>query len=188
RWKELHQDLLPAIEEVRGHIGPIGFVGLWWDVEEPWQGAPHYHLAFRVDGPRLRRVGVQVRPPVPYTEVIPTMSQARVNIMTQRPLLRHLKHLTSKYFELFCADTIPLVMLDPDHAALVYGPAGRELALHDGLHEGIGAKLVDVLRRPAHYQAVVEAVRRHLATHHSYQHRVRELVAALQAPVEAPST
>ncbi|MGH2355921.1 MAG: hypothetical protein ACRDJN_30310, partial [Chloroflexota bacterium] len=80
----------------------------------------------------------------------------------------------------------PLVMLEPDHAELVYGPAGRELALHDGLTEGIGAKLVDVLRRPAHYRAVVEAVRRHLAAHHSYLHRIQELVAALETPVKTP--
>ncbi|MGH2353225.1 MAG: hypothetical protein ACRDI2_14455, partial [Chloroflexota bacterium] len=72
RWKELHQDLLPAIERARGQLGAICFVGLWWDLEEPWQGAPHFDLAFRVDGPRLRRLGIQVRPPVPYTDVIPT--------------------------------------------------------------------------------------------------------------------
>ena len=60
---------------------------------------------------------------------IQVMSTGRINIMTQRPLFRELKILTSKYFEIFSADTIPLVMIDPDHAEMVYGPAGRELAL-----------------------------------------------------------
>ena len=51
-----------------------------------------------------------------YTDVIRTMSTARINIFTQRPVLHHLKHLTLKYFEIFYADTIPLLMLDEDHA------------------------------------------------------------------------
>src|SRR2546426_1134786 len=113
----------------------------------------------------------------PASQVIPTMSEGRVNLMTQRPLLRHLRFLTSKYFEIFCANTIPLVMLDPDHAESVYGPAGRELALHDG----IGDKLLDVLSRPHKYREIVEQVRRHLVQHHSYQRRLQELVAALEA-------
>ena len=62
-----------------------------------------------------------------YHDVIQTMSTARINIFTQRPVLSHLKHLTLKYFEVFCADTIPLLMLDGDHAEAVYGPAAREL-------------------------------------------------------------
>jgi hypothetical protein len=36
------------------------------------------------------------------------------------------------------------------------------------------------LRRPDHYRAVVEDVRRHLITHYSYDRRVEELVAAIQ--------
>jgi hypothetical protein len=98
--------------------------------------------------------------------------------MTQRPLFAHLRLLTSKYFEIFAADTIPLVMIPPDDAAAVYGPAGRELALQGE----VGAKLLDVLGRPGKYGEVVDEVRRHLEAHHSYRNRVQELVAALQAP------
>ncbi len=79
-----------------------------------------------------------------YNDVIKTMSTAQINILTQRPLLRHLKHLTLKYFEIFCADTIPLLMLDEDHAELVYGPAGRELTLPGRAAE----KILDALRIP----------------------------------------
>ena len=83
-----------------------------------------------------------------YHDVIQTMSTARINILTQRPVLRHLKHLTLKYFEVFCADTIPLLMLDDDHAEAVYGPAARELTLPDSVAE----KLLDALHRPDHYR------------------------------------
>ena len=79
-----------------------------------------------------------------YTDVIRTMSSARINIFTQRPVLHHLKHLTLKYFEIFYADTIPLLMLDEDLALAVYGPHARELLLRGRVAE----KLVDALQRP----------------------------------------
>ncbi len=177
RWREVSNSLLPAIERIRAHLDGICFVGSWWDAAPPWAGDLGLEAAFCTDWDRFRRLRIQVKPPVPYTEVIRTMSEGRVNLMTQRPLLRHLRFLTSKYFEIFCADTIPLVMLDPDHAESVYGPAGRELALSDG----IGDKLLDTLNQPEKYQRLVQEVRRHLVAHHSYRNRVQELVAALQA-------
>ena len=78
-------------------------------------------------------------------------------------------------FEEFCADTIPLLMLDRGLAEAVYGPAARELTLKGRVAE----KILDALRRPDHYRGVVEDVRRHLLAHHSYRRRVEELVTAL---------
>jgi len=176
RWREVSNSLLPAIERVRAHLNGICFVGLWWDGVPSWAWDLGLEQAFCVDVDGLRKLGVQVKPAIPYSEVIPMMSAGRVNIMTQRPLFRRLKILTSKYFEIFCADTIPLVMLDPDHAELVYGPAGRDLALYDRIAD----KLLDALRNPQKYRASIEEVRHHLAAHHSYYNRVRELVKALE--------
>ena len=72
-------------------------------------------------------------------------------------------------------DTIPLLMLEDDLAEAVYGPAGLELTLPGRVAE----KILDALERPDHYRGIVEDVRRHLLTHHSYRRRVEELVAAL---------
>lgn len=178
RWHAVSSCLLPAIERIRPLLGNICFVGAWWDAV-PAVRDPDLEEAFCVDPEWFHRLGIQIQAAVPYTEVICSMTQGRVNIMTQRPLFRRLKLLTSKYFEIFCADTIPLVMLDPDHAESVYGPAGRELALHgDG---GIDNKLLDALDHPEKYQGIVQDVRRHLATHHSYHVRLQQLVEALQA-------
>lgn len=174
RWPEISNCLLPAFEQTRTRFNRICFVGAWWDAP-PSSCARNLKAAFVVDREWLRRLGIQVKPPVPYTEVIPIMNTGCVNIMTQRPLLRHLKLLTSKYFEIFCADTIPLVMLDPEHAELVYGPAGRDLALCDGIAE----KLLDVLSHPKKYREIVQEVRQHLMAHHSYQKRLQELVDVL---------
>jgi hypothetical protein len=178
RWRQISGELLPAIERVRSRIGPIAFIGSWWDNVPAGAAELDLSPAFGTDPERLRRLDIQVKTAVPYTEVIPVMSSGRINIMTQRPLFAHLRLLTSKYFEIFAADTVPLVMIEPEHAAMVYGPAGRELALHG---EHIAEKLVDVLERPQKYQQIVEEVRDHLAAHHSYRNRVRELVAALES-------
>lgn len=178
RWQELSTRLLPALDRIRARVDGICFVGSWWDGAPPSPSERNLDQAFCVDSERFQRLRIHVRPPVPYTEVILAMSEGRVNIMTQRPLFRRLRILTSKYFEIFCADTIPLVMLDPDHAESVYGPAGRELALYG---DGVGDKLLDALDYPRKYGGIVQEVRRHLAAHHSYRNRVQELVAAFEA-------
>jgi hypothetical protein len=79
-------------------------------------------------------------------------------------------------FEIFCAETIPLLMLDGGHAEAVYGPAARELVLSGQVAE----KLLDALHRPDHYRGIVEDVRRHLIAHYSYDQRVEELIAAVR--------
>jgi hypothetical protein len=177
RWREVSGTLLPAIERLRAKLDGICFVGLWWDAAPPWAGALGLEEAFRTDPARLRGLGIEVRPSVPFSEVIAAMSAARLNVMTQRPLFRRLRFLTSKYFELFCADTIPLVMVDPEHAGAVYGPAGKELSLTGDVAD----KLLDALTRPRKYHEIVQEVRSHLAARHSYRRRVEELVAALEA-------
>jgi hypothetical protein len=176
RWREVARELLPAFEQIRDQVGEIGFIGLWWDkppAEGPQAGP---EAAFQSDPEAFRRLRIRAETAVMYTDVIRTMSTARVNIFTQRPVLHHLKHLTLKYFEIFYADTIPLLMLDEDLAVAVYGPAARELVLPGR----VAQRVLDALRRPDHYRGVVEDVRRHLAANYSYDLRVEELVAAMR--------
>lgn len=174
RWRELEQEVFPALEPIRDNLGRIALIGLWWDAppSDPGSGNP---LAFAGDAALLQRLRIETLPSVMYNEVVDTMSRARINIFTQRPVLHHLRHLTLKYFEIFYADTIPLLLLDAEHAAAVYGPAGRELTLKGRARE----KLADALARPDHYRGLVHDVRRHLAHHHGYESRMHELVAAL---------
>jgi len=175
RWREVSERLLPAIERMRGAFGEICFVGLWWDAPPVWAAAIGEEAAFSVDSQRLRELGIRILPAVPYRDVISTMSKARINIMTQRPLFRRLGLITSKYFEIFSADTLPLIMIEPEHAERIYGPSGRDLVLHDD----IASKLVDVLEQPKKYHEVVQAVRQHLTAHHSYERRLHELIEML---------
>jgi len=176
RWREVESELLPAIEQIRDQVGDIGFIGLWWDqppAEGPEAGPA---AAFQSDPDAFKRLRIRTDTAVMYTDVISTMSTARINIFTQRPVLHRLKHLTLKYFEIFYADTIPLLMLDKDLAVSVYGPAARELVLPGRVAE----KLLDALHRPGHYREVVEDVRHYLARHYSYDRRVEELISALR--------
>jgi hypothetical protein len=177
RWHEVSRELLPAFKEIRDQVGRIGFIGLWWD-RPPSEGpAAGPEEAFTSDPEAFRRLRIETPQAVMYHDVVRTMSTARINIMTQRPVLRRLKHLTLKYFEIFCADTIPLLMLDADHVEAVYGRAGRELALPGA----VAAKLLDALRRPDHYRSVVHEVRRHLLAHYSYDRQVEEFFATLRS-------
>lgn len=175
RWQDVSTALLPAIERIRAELDGICFVGSWWNGAPP--ATPEHHLpAFQVDHAELERLRIEVRPAVHYTDVVGAMSEGRVNVMTQRPLFRHLRLLTSKYFEIFTADTIPLVLLEPEHAEAVYGPSGRALALHGA---SIAETIVGAIARPDRYRELVAEVRTHLREHHSYEVRVRQLTEAL---------
>lgn len=175
RWREIESELLPAIHEIRDRIGRIGFIGLWWD-RPPEEGPAAGPVdAFLADPYAFKRLRIETPPPVDYNNVIATMSTARINILTQRPLLRHLKHLTLKYFEIFAADTIPLLMLDDDHAVEVYGSAALELTLPGRAAE----KIIDALENEERYRQVVADVRKHLRKAHAYEARAHELFELL---------
>lgn len=175
RWKEVTDELLPAFEQIRDQVGEIAFLGMWWDKMPDWAPEMGFEPAFRNEAEKFKKLRIRMEPPVQFTDVIRTMSMAKVNIFTQRPFLAHVKHLTLRYFEEFCADTIPLLMLENDLAEAVYGPAARELTMRGRVAE----KILDALKRPDHYRQVVEDARRYMLTHHSYRRRVEELVAAV---------
>jgi hypothetical protein len=177
RGHDIEKVLLPVVAKNRSKIGRVRFIGLWWDKPptEPGSGNP---LAFAFDSDAFKRLDIETQDSVMYDEVVQTMSMARINIFTQRPVLHHLRHLTLKYFEIFYADTIPLLVLDADHAADVYGPAARELVLSAGRSD---EKIMDALARPEHYRDVVQEVRRYLARHHGYEQRMGELATALKS-------
>jgi len=109
------------------------------------------------------------------------MSEGRINIMLQRPVLHHLRILTAKYFEVFAADTISLLVLDAGHAKSVYGPVSRELLLGSSAPD----KIVDVITNESRYLEIVHEVRKYLETHHSYRKRLQELIDVLKGPKEA---
>src|SRR5262249_33129803 len=107
RWRQISGSFLPALEQIRDRVGEVCFMGSWWEAPPPGAATLNIQAAFGVHPEQFRRLRIQVREPVPFTEVIAAMSTARINLMTQRPLFAELQLLTSKYFEIFCADTVP---------------------------------------------------------------------------------
>jgi len=177
RWRQLEESFFPVLGRIRERLGDICFLGLWWDACPSWAHTLGLADAFQVDAEQLRCLRITVRPPVPFTQVISTMSSAKINIMTQRPLFQQLGIITSKYFEVLSADTVPLLLIDAELAASIYGPAGKELAIQGRVDQS----LLGALESPEPYRESVARVREHLTTYHSYDVRVRQLVSALES-------
>ena len=165
----------PAFENIRDQIGEIGFprpvVG-----RRPRLGGRGRARAGLLGRNRIfRRLRIRVEPPVLYTEVIRTMSKGRSISSRSGRSCAHFKHLTLRYFEEFCADTIPLL-----DARGRFGRGGVWTGRsRTDLARAGGRKDTRRLAAARSLPGFVEEVRRHLLAHHSYHRRVEELVAAL---------
>src|SRR5262249_37671973 len=126
----------------------------------------------------LKRLAVEVMPPVHFREVIVQMSQGVIHPVMYRPLFTRLQLVTCRTFETFAANTIPLFGPEERYVAEIYGERALELVLP--AEEG-GAKVLDILRRPDYYAEVVRDVRRRLTETHSYAARLRELIDIVQS-------
>jgi glycosyltransferase involved in cell wall biosynthesis len=172
RWKPMKR-VLEAVESARSRIGRVGLVGIGWDELPWWASQMAVEDWYYSDPGYLRRLGVEVLPPVPFEEVIDWMSKAFVNPVLLRPIFRRLQFVTPRVFETPAANTIPLFGLNETHVRDIYGEAAADLVLDaDDLEQ----KIVDVLDRPDHYAEMVRGIRRHLCAQHSHVARLRQLI------------
>ncbi len=174
RWTQIRRFLEEAAT-VSPPLGKVALVG--WD----WQRRPDWaeQLGIKgadVDPELLDRLGVERREPIPFAEVREFLGNARFSPIIHRPLFNNLGLVTNRTFETFLADTLPLVMLPREMAEAVYGP--DVLPLVPG--EDIAGRLTAMIRDPEPYWDAVLRVRAHLASQHSYEQRLSELVALLQ--------
>lgn len=173
RWSQL-RSFLSRYGRVCDRIGPACLVGWNWDRRPDW-AADNGIAGVDVDASLLAQLGVETRSAVRFDEVIDLLGQARFAPVFHRPLFRRLGFVTNRTFETFCADTLPVLMLPRDFVEAVYGPAA--LALVPG--EDLAAHLMDALSRPEPYWEAVLRTRSHLARHHSFERRIRQLSAIL---------
>jgi hypothetical protein len=171
RWGPMSR-VLRAVEPIRNRVSRIALIGHDWGVMPWWVESPLRERAYFTDPEYLRRLGVEILPPVPVEQVIPTMSKALFNPVLIRPLFERLGLVTCRSFETPAADTIPLFAQDADYVKEIYGARALELVLGDRASDQIG----DVLERPEHYAEIVRDIRHHLAQQHSYTARLQELV------------
>jgi hypothetical protein len=171
RWQGLHR-VLQALEPLRRETGRIGLVGQGWNAKGQWGGPVPGEHAYYTDPEYLRRMEVNVMPPVRFDEVIAWMGKGVFTPVIYRPLFDRLRFVTCRTFETPAADTVPLLAQQDGFVREVYGDEASALVIGDRPSE----RIAEVLRRPKRYAAAVRDIRRHLADHHSYAARLRQLI------------
>src|SRR5262249_6631963 len=151
--------------------GRIALVGHGWDRPPPWAAPMGIEEIYHTDPDLLRRLGVEIMPPVPVEQVIGWMSRAAFNPVIYRPLFSHLRLVTCRTFETPAAGTVPLFGLEESYVTELYGADARELILPAEKPE---EKILDILHRPGHYADAIQRIRQGLREKHSYAARLRE--------------
>lgn len=169
RWHQVRQ-FLEGYGPVRGKVGPACLTG--WD----WNARPEWAVQKGINGVAtdpafLAELDVEFRDGVRFDEVVGLLGQARFAPVIHRPLFKHLGFVTNRTFETFYADTLPVLMLPREFVSTLYGPAALTLVPGDN----VSAFLTDAMQRPEHYWDAVLQTRQHLASQHSYAHRLRQL-------------
>jgi hypothetical protein len=177
RWRGMSR-VLEAVEPIREQVGPILLIGRGWDSESPWAGLSPSEEAYRSDPAYLRRLGVEVQPPVRFDRVIECMGSGVFMPVIYRPLFDHLRLITCRSFETPAANTIPLFCQEPGFVAEIYGERALELVLpeHDP-HE----KILDLVERPEHYAGIVDGIRAHLREEYSYARQLEQLIGIVES-------
>jgi hypothetical protein len=175
RWTQVRK-LLEEIEGLNGSLGRVALIGWDWGRRPDWAAQLGLE-AVNVDLELFGRLGVETREAIPFNEVSEFLGQAKFSPVFHRPLFQKLGFVTNRTFETFCADTVPILMLDEETVRDIYGEAGLPLASEGHLRERLG----DMIRHPEPYWDAVLKTRSHLAEHHSYQRRFEELVNILRA-------
>jgi hypothetical protein len=177
RWRPMER-VLRAAESNADLVGRIAFVGHGWDELPPWATSMQMEDAFYTDQAYLRKLKVEIVPPVRFEEVVPWMSRGVFSPVLLRPTFKQLHFVTPRFFETLSANTIPLFDVDPPLVRDLYGECGAELLLP---LEHPEQKVLDVFQRTDYFAAVVDAVRRHLSAQHTHLRRLQELIRIVES-------
>jgi hypothetical protein len=176
RWRGMSR-VLQAMEPVRDKVGRVALVGEGWDNPPEWTQWLEVRDDYYVDRDYLKRLNIEVMPPIPYSQVPATMSKAVFNPVMYRPLFECLEMVTCRTFETPAAATIPLFLLEPGYVREVYGDRALELVLDD---ERPHERILDVLNRPEHYVGIVREIRADFGGRHTPEKRLEELIGIIR--------
>ena len=171
RWEQVRR-FLEGYGPVRREVGRVCLTGWDWGKRPDW-AAQKGITGIDTDPALLAELDVECRDGVRFDGVVGLIGKARFAPVFHRPLFRHLGLVTTRTFETFYADSLPVLMLPRDFVAAVYGAEAVKLVPGDDL----AGHLTDALNRPEPYWDAVLQTRSHLARHHSYAQRFRELGA-----------
>lgn len=174
RWSQI-QSFLQEIEPLKKDLGPICIAGSGWEETPEWAIELGIHGA-DVDPVLLERLDVETTTSIPFNDVVEFMGKGRFNPIFHRPLFNHLGLVTNRTFETFCADTIPIIMINENLIEPIYGSDAKKLAPGDN----IAKCLRDMISSPELYWESVIKVRDYLSKYHTFQNRFKELVEILE--------
>jgi hypothetical protein len=169
RWEQVRR-FIEAFAPFRQKAGTMCLAGWDWSARPDW-AVKMGMMGIDTDPALIARLAVEVRDGVRFDEVVGLLSRARFAPVIHRPLFRHLGLVTNRTFETFLADAVPVLMLPRDFVKAIYGEAALALVPGDDLASFLDA----ALSRPQQIWDAVLETRAHLAKHHSYAQRVREL-------------
>jgi hypothetical protein len=174
RWTQMRK-LLESIQPLSAEFGPIALAGADWDKRPDWA----VQLSIQgvdVDLELLARLRAELKPAIPFQEMIAFMSQGKFSPVIHRPLFNELGFVTNRTFSTFCADTIPLLMLPKSLVEAVYGLSAEPLRLNRHVTD----QIFQMLGNSVPYWKAVLETRKYLAARHTFQHRFQELVGILE--------
>jgi hypothetical protein len=177
RWRQMER-VLRAVEPVRDEVGRLAVVGHGWDAPPPWAATMRMEHAFYTDRAYMRRLGVEIFPPIRFEHVISWMSKALFNPVLMRPIFERLQLVTPRLFETVSASTIPLFNMAPEHVRQIYGEEAAALILPTDRPE---QRILESVRRPERSTEVLKRVRAHLTEQHSHTRRFKELLAIVES-------
>jgi hypothetical protein len=176
RWRPMSR-VLQAVEPVRPQIGRIGMVGDGWGKLPAWAAAMKIEDSYYSDAALLEKLRVEVMPPVPFKQVVGTMSKAAFNPVLLRPTFNYMRIVNPRMFETPAANTIPLFAIDEAHAKEIYGEDAAALVLGDNGPEMV----LDMVRRPERFRDLQMQIRQHLAEKHSHTARLKQLIEIVES-------
>jgi hypothetical protein len=167
RWHDIEW-LLNGLAPVRLRLGRIALFG------QGWSGIslPGYEQHTYSEPEFLRTHRVETYPSAAYDEVESVMGEGRLNPIFVRPVLNALGLATPRMFETFAANTVPILPPYFRDPAALYGTGIAQLCLPDEPANTI----VTMLDHYADYANLAEEIRLRLATEHSYEARLAELI------------
>jgi hypothetical protein len=176
RWRPMFR-VLRAVEQVHTDVGRIGLVGHGWDKLPWWATTMNVEDSYRSDPSYLEKLGIEVMAPVPFKQVIETMSRAVFNPVLLRPTFNFMRIVSPRMFETPAANTIPLLAIDREHVREIYGDGAAALVLGDNGPETVR----DIVRRPEKFRDLLIQIRKHLASKHSHTARLKQLIEIVKS-------
>jgi hypothetical protein len=176
RWSQVRH-FLEAYRGVAEKIGQVCLAGWDWSQRPDW-AAQMGISGLDTDPELLADHRVEVRMGIRFDRVAPLLAQGRFAPVFHRPLFLELGIVTNRTFETFQADVVPVLMLPEPFVEEIYGVDALRLVPGDNLARHLESQLDD----PEGTWDAILKTREHLAQHHSFAGRIRQLVDLLSAP------